>query len=523
MVGTFSFNSGTITEAINYPVQDYLSLTSSTTPDTDLLFPLLDNEEKLINPIALRNSFLSLWTSVPFKETKTNTILGDKSYIGVDTLNPTDNDLKRTIFIGKRSFSGTYSYDNSHDIMAFGGVTNSILLDSEVDIFLYNTKSDIISNTITRISILAGKNPSLYSNSPFIQSEKVSGVNETLSIDFVNRLGNVSIGNIIDINNPTTGSFNLNGIILPNMYVNINGDGTYSNPATDNNVWIWRDGKVVWDELTLPLLDTIGVTGSELEIFGTPVNVNGYSLELDDDRYMPMQIGGLPMGNSFNNISISEVLRGMLYTYLGPLCSISVNQQYYEVGTYPSPILTYTITKRTNSTLPTGLTNMIPGVYQQITTPGQTIVTGTSSGIVISPIDKSLTFFTITVSDGKNEPGSTSSASVSVQGIYPYFYGFSNINVIDNNTLNSLTKMVEYKSDKLIDISGSGNYYFVYDSSYGYLTEILDDYGLDRLSDFTYSRRTLSKYPWATKEFLVYQWNNVSQIGPPSINYQFKY
>jgi hypothetical protein len=83
--------------------------------------------------------------------------------------------------------------------------------------------------------------------------------------------------------------------------------------------------------------------------------------------------------------------------------------------------------------------------------------------------------------------------------------------------------MVEYKSDKIIDISGSGNYYFVYDSSYGPLTEILDDYDLDRLGDFSVSTRTLSKFPWVTKEFLVYQWNNVSQIGPPSINYQFKY
>ena len=134
MVGTFSFNPGTITEAVNYPVQDYLSLTSSITPDTDLLFPLLDNEEKLINPIALRNAFLSLWTSVPFKETKVSTFNGTYSYIGVDTLDPIDNDLKRTIFIGKRSFSGTYSYDNSHDIMT------STLLDSDVDIFLYNTK-----------------------------------------------------------------------------------------------------------------------------------------------------------------------------------------------------------------------------------------------------------------------------------------------------------------------------------------------------------------------------------------------
>lgn len=521
MVGTFSFNSGTITEAINYPVQDYLSLTSSITPDTDLLFSLLDNEEKLINPIALRNSFLSLWTSVPFKETKTT--ISDSSYIGVDTLDPIDRDLKRTIFIGKRSFSGTYSYDNSHDIMTFGGVTSSILLDSEVDIFLYNTKSDFVSNTITRMSILSGKKTSLYSNAPFIQSERVSGVTESVSIDFVAKSGNFNIGNIVDIDNTATGSFNLNGIPLPNIEVNVNGYGTYSNPALDSNIWFWRDGQVVWDELTLPALDTIGVTGSELQIFGTPVNVNGYSLELNDDRYMPMTIGGLPMGNSFNNISISEVLRGMLYTYLGPLCTISTDQQYYEVGTYPTPTLTYTITKRTENTLPTGLTNMIPGVYPQITTPGQTTITGTSSGIVISPIGATSTTFTITVSDGFGQLTSTASSSVSVEGIYPYFYGFSNIDVIDNNTLNSLTKLVEYKSDKIIDISGSGNYYFAYDSSYGLLTEILDDYGLDHINDFSYSIRTLSKFPWATKEFLVYQWNNVGQIGPPSINYQFKY
>jgi hypothetical protein len=511
MVGTFSFNSDTITEAINYPVQDYLSLTSSVTPDTDLLFPLLDNEEKLINPIALRNAILSLWTSVPFKETKTITSQGTYSYIGVDTLDPVDNDLKRTIFIGKRSFSGTYSYDNSHDIMS------STLLDSEVDIFLYNTKSDVVSNTITRMSILSGEKSSLYSNAPFIQSERVSGLTESVSIDFVAKSGDVTIGNIVDVNAPT-GSFNLNGIPLPNIDINYNGS-TNSNPASESNIWVWRDGKVVWDELTLPPLDTIGATGSELQIFGTPVNVNGYSLELDDDRYMPMTIGGLPMGNSFNNISISEVLRGMLYTYLGPLCTISVDQQYYEVGIYPTPTLTYTITKRTNSTLPTGLMNMIPGVYPQITTPGQTTITGTSSGIVISPIGATSTTFTITVTDGT----ATSSQSVSVEGIYPYFYGFSNIDVIDNNTLNSLTKMVEYKSDKIIDISGSGNYYFVYDSSYGTLTEILDDYNLDHLSEFSVTTRTLSKFPWATKEFLVYQWNNVSQIGPPSINYQFKY
>jgi len=499
MVGTFSFNEGKITEAINYPVQDYLSLTASITVDTDLLYPLMDNVEKLINPIALRNSFLSLWTSVPFKQT----FFATHSYIGVDTLNPIDKDLRRTVFIGKRSYSGTYSYDNSHDIM------DSTLLSSDVDIFLYNTKLDTVSNTITRAMILAGGDPSLYSGSPFIQSQRVSGVTESVSLDFVSNSGSLILETI-------SGSFSLNSIELPSISEN-------SASASNNKLWFYENGKVIWDELKLPELHNIGMTGSEYNIYGTPVNINNYPLELSDTRYTSMTIGGIKMGETFSNISIGEVLRGLLYTYLSPLCTISIDNKYVEVGTYPVPVLTYTITKRSNVTRPTGLSNMIPGVYPEITDNNQVTITGTSSGIVISPIGTASTIFTITVTDGSGEVSATQSASVSIEGIYPYFYGFSNKDIIDNAELFNLTKLIEYKSDKVIDISGNGNYYFIYDYNYGPLSHILDDYNNDYISSFTYSVRTLSKYPWSIKKFFVYQWNDVAQIGPPSINYQFKY
>lgn len=502
MVGTFSFNDGQITEAINYPVQDYLSLTASITAETDLLYPLMDNEQKLINPKSLRNSFLSLWTSVPFKQT----FIGTQSYIGVDSLNPTDKDLKMKIFIGKRSYSGTYSYQNSHDIMS------STLLSSDIDIFLYNTKLDTVSNTITRAMILAGGDKSLYSGSPFIQSQRVSGVTESVSLDFVSNSGNL----ILENTNSISGSFSLNGIELPSISEN-------SASASNNKLWFYEDGKVIWDELKLPELNNIGITGSEYNIYGSPVNINGYPLELSDNRYTPMKIGGIKLGETFDNVSISEVLRGLLYPYLSPLCTISIDNQYAEVGTYPVPVLTYTITKRSNVTKPTGLSNMIPGVYPEITNDNQVTITGTSSGIVISPIGTASTIFTITVSDSSGEISSTQSASVSIEGIYPYFYGFSNKDIIDNSELFTLTKLVEYKSDKIIDISGSGNYYFIYDYNYGLLSSILDNYNNNYISSFTYSVRTLSKYPWSIKKFYVYQWNDVVQIGPPSINYQFKY
>jgi len=499
MVGTFSFNEGKITEAISYPVQDYLSLTASITAETDLLYPLMDNESKLVNPIALRNSFVSLWTSIPFKQT----FVGTHSYIGVDSLNPVDKDLKRKIFIGKRSYSGTYSYDNSHDIM------NSTLLSSDVDIFLYNTKLDTVSNTITRAVILAGGDPSLYSGSPFIQSQRVSGVTESVSLDFVSNSGNLILETI-------SGSFSLNGIELPSISEN-------SASASNNKLWFYENGKVIWDELKLPELHDIGMTGSEYNIYGTPVNINNYPLELSDSRYTSMTIGGIKMGETFSNISISEILRGLLYPYLSPLCTISIDNKYVEVGTYPVPVLTYTITKRTEVTKPTGLSNMIPGVYPEIMNNNQVTITGTSSGIVISPIGTASTSFTITVSDNSGEISSTQSASISIEGIYPYFYGFSSKDIIDNAELFNLTKLIEYKSDKVIDISGNGNYYFIYDHNYGPLSHILDDYNNDYINSFTYSVRTLSKYPWSIKKFLVYQWNDVAQIGPPSINYQFKY
>jgi hypothetical protein len=67
-------------------------------------------------------------------------------------------------------------------------------------------------------------------------------------------------------------------------------DEMYPNQSIDNKILTWKGptayGKLVWDELRLPTTDYIGTTGSELNIYGNPVNVNEYSLELST-RYVP--------------------------------------------------------------------------------------------------------------------------------------------------------------------------------------------------------------------------------------------
>jgi hypothetical protein len=95
MTASFSINIGLPTESKNYPVEENLNY---------LLSQLYDNEDKFITPISLRDTFLSLWTSVPFKETILNSTY---RYIGLDSsrsLYPSGAPLTKKILMGKRSF-----------------------------------------------------------------------------------------------------------------------------------------------------------------------------------------------------------------------------------------------------------------------------------------------------------------------------------------------------------------------------------------------------------------------------------
>jgi hypothetical protein len=514
-MGTFSINNGQITEAISYPLHIQSNF-------DDILLTLKDNVDKLIDPKDIRNALLSLWSSVPFKQTSTASITSTTDrYIGLDATDPSDRDIKKKIFIGKRSYSGTQSYNGSHDIM-----TNTQLLDSDIDIFFYNTKPDTVSNTITRMSILSGKNTGLYSVAPFIQSEYISGATESLSIDFVAKVGNVNF-NISDF---IQGTFSLNNIQMPTRVESATSSGL------ESKTFVWRgstsSGRVFWEELTLPVLSTIGTSSEVLTIYGDPTNVNGYSLELNTTDYTPRPFGGIPMGTTFNSVAISEVLRRILYPNLGPLCTITTINNYFELGSSPDVILNYTITKRTNPTQPASLINMTPAIVASITNDDHITISGTAIGQITNNIlGEDPVEFSISVTDGVK----TATASTFIQGIVPYFYGSSSLNLgnvpdLPQLTLGllSLTKLVEPQGDKELYISApSGQYlYFIYDANYPDLTEIIDGNNNNVISFFTQILCENLNSPqnfWSTRSFKVYKRELILPIGPPNVKYQFRY
>jgi hypothetical protein len=504
-MGTFSINNGQITEAISYPLHIQSNF-------DDILLTLKDNVDKLIDPKDIRNALLSLWSSVPFKQTSTASIASiTDRYIGLDATDPSNRDIKKKIFIGKRSYSGTYSYVNSHDIM-----TNTTLLDSDIDIFLFNTKPDTVSNTITRMSILSGKNTGLYTVAPFIQSEYVTGVTNSLSIDFVAKVGNVNFKNLQGTS--SQGTFSMNNIQMPSSIESATASGI------DNNTFVWRNGRVHWEQLTFPLLSTIGTSSQVLTLYGNPTNVNGYSLELNTTDYTPRPLGGIPMGTTFNNVAISEVLRRIIYPYLGPLCTITTYPNFVEVGTNPNVVVNYTITKRTDATQPASLINTTPAIVAAITNTDHITISGSAAGqIPNAQLDQNPIYFSISVTDGIK----TATASTFIQGIIPYFYGISSLSSFANLTQITLTKLVETQGDKELYLTGStGQYvYFMYDASYPDLSQIIDGDNNDVLGFFTLTTLTLGSPQsyWSNRPFKIYKRQIITPIGPPSVKYQFRY
>ena len=493
-MATYSINISQPTEATSDTSYDVVYNTGV----PNIISLLSDNDDKEVSPKDIRDAILSTWYLPAFKETS-STQSGNISYVGVDSGNPSDRDVKNKIYFGKRQYF-------SKEIM------NSSLLTNDVDVFFFNTKIDTISQLKTRLSLLAGTNFTLHNKAPYIQSQVSSATaGQVLSLDIVNQTGDININS------------QYSNVII----------GTVSYPTTTENgasasplrVLRYNNGNLYWDDISVNFYNTVGATGSPLNIFGTPVLINGYPIELTSNKPTPLPIGGMAQGRTFSSVPVVELLREILYPYLKPLVTLTINKSVTEYGTYPSIYLNYSVTKRTFNLNYTTLSNMIPGSIPPISSNGHLTVTGSASGVYISNTN---TTFQITANDGTQSV----SASQSLKFVYPYFHGLLSSPVINFAGLSTLNKTVDPQNDQIVSLLGSGYIYFIYDNSYPLLNKIFDEnnneiYGASSSwSSFTYSVVTLTSpsWLWASHQFKVYRSMTSSySFSPPAINYQFKF
>jgi len=516
MSATYSINIGTQFES--YKKTDILSV----------LIDLPDNTNKLISPKDVRDAFLTVWASSPFKQTKNSTGSG---YIGIDSGNPSNRDIKEKILLGKRSVGNL-------DILS-----DSLLNSSNADIFIFNTKSDSSSQDSTIISILAGTNSSLYQNAPYIES-KYDPLDETIDLNLRNINGSINIHSDL-------GRVAINGILFPTVSET---SANASNGKILRYSGIFPDGILKWDNTNVTIAN-IGTIGQITNIYGSTVSLNGYELEFVNNSLVPLKVAGVPSGFSFSSTSfnggkwpIVEVIKKILYPYTPPVSNILVTNvltgtKYVEIGTTPTLsikwnleiyprssseyISDYLILADNLATIGTGLSfSGLPG----------TTFSGTAS-LIASPSGLPITkTYSISFSDVGNisssyPTGFSHSSTSSIEYVYPVYYGFSSTIITNDNFVSvsgSLSKLINPYPGLSNSISpiynGNGYLYFIYHNTFPTnITSVNDPNGfiIHDLSTYNHSSFGPSS---STSIFGSYRvWRTVATCSQVSGKFNFNF
>lgn len=511
MPATFSINVGTPTEAYRKP--DIYSV----------LQDIPDNTSKLITPKDVRDAVFSVWANSVFKQT-----IGTASieYIGIDSNNPSNRDVKQKIFIGKRNMSGA-------DIM-----TNSLLSTSnDTDIFFFNTKSDTTTQSVTKISILAGTNSLLYGYAPYIKSEYISATSgDRLSMD----ISNPSLyGGPVNIFS-STGRVAINNIIFPTV---AESSASASNGKILRYSGVYPNGSLIWSNDTVSIAN-IGATGSPTTIYGSPVLVNGFPLEFTDSTPIPLAVGGITQGSTFSEVPIVTMLNRILYPYVPPALSLSLVNSitgtiYSEVGVTASLIFSYSITKYSEDIADSQILGTTFSGVTFSSSPGG-VLSGTVSGLTYSvPPSPSTKNYVLQVSDSV-AAAFTYSTTASVLFVNPTMYGFNNTIAIDINTSTTVCGVINRtvipspgSQSIFLNYNGGGYLYFIPPASYPiprYIKDpngyVVHDYTNWGSSAFTYSflipyitptgAGVGSSYSLATNV-----WRTVATCSYPGGNFEF--
>jgi hypothetical protein len=447
---------------------------------------LPDNTQKLIAPKDVRDSLYTVWENIAFKPTKVAS--STVEYIGID-----QDFLRQKVFIGKKKVEGL-------DIM------NDTLLNSDVDVFFYNNKEEPQGSYNTKIAILAGTGG--FSDAPYLESAVVTSYlgNNYLDLDIINPSyivdgSELSGGNINIISQ--NGYVSLNGVLFPKQSENadITNNGKFLQYNLDGSTAyaVWADSFSV---------DSIFSSGT-VSITGSPVLVNGLDINFTDSTPIPTSVGGILAGETFSNVPLTEMFRKLLYPYLTPNVSISFESPIIESGDSTVPKLFYTITRPgtyslTNLALnPPSIDTNYPFInYTLITQAGYSgfvfpILTPTQLKVDVGSGYKTNTF-TLSITDGYP---TTKTSTKSFDVVLPWYYGTSQTATSSTAGINGIlgsqafppgpTKLTPLLKaapslSEIVELIistaglGSGCIYFGYPSSYGNISDILDqnDYSI---------------------------------------------
>lgn len=510
MVPTYSINPA----STNYA--------ESKTTISDVLSLLPDNTSKEITPRDVRDAVFSTWESSVIRYTND----GTTDYIGIDR----DDVKDKKVFLGKKQISGL-------------NIMSTSLLNSDTDIFLYNTKSDTAVSQNFKMSILAGTTSVLWTSSPYISSTYVSGANPYLALGIVNP----ATYGTINIQSGSSASVAINNLNWPST---ADVSSMIASPSASSNTDLFlavRSGGNIELLTYQSSNNTLGTPGVTTSIVGSPVLVNGNPLEYTNLNPTVATFGGIPLGSTFSNVSLHDLLSQMLYPYLPPVSVINITTSLQPNRTLERDHVSgytinysYTLTKRTQDIIQNALRVVNGNGVVVLNTSGATLsgvglltqTFNTSVAISNTNISSVTGYNVFTFSSTPNDGTQSYTASTTIEFVWPYFYGFNAtyVNSGFNSILNNLTKRIDNRTDQVLALSGTGYLYFCYPSLYGTVSSILDgndyvEYTHGSSGVWTYSTENLSSqdgFGWTGRQYYIYR-KTLETTIPSTQNYKFNF
>lgn len=276
---------------------------------------------------------------------------------------------------------------------------------------------------------------------------------------------------------------------------------------TDTKKFKFGDGVSTWSTLGYASTDEIEVDGEFNAESENPIQnkVVNEAVHYTNDTPTITALGGIAVGTTFDNMSVTDVLTKLLYPYTKPTTSISVtpNGGTYEKGTSVSvTALKVTATKKSSaiasvvakqgSTVITTLTENVAN--------GGTFNMLPSEGITLTA-DATFTGVTTDV-DG----GNTTATSSKFTFIDPYYYGVvADGTTIDETVVKSLTKDVKAKGSKSYTYTTEGECMVIaYPASYGALKSALDPNGFENIASYTKHEIAVTTASGTSVNYFVY-------------------
>lgn len=213
---------------------------------------------------------------------------------------------------------------------------------------------------------------------------------------------------------------------------------------------------------------------------------------------MPVSLGGLDAGTTFDGVGIYTLLNQLLYQTVAPSVALSVSPgvSLREFGnTITDPLLQAVL---------------VPGTEPIVSIEFKR----NAISLQVDPVDVDYidthtvavaTTYSVEVSDGTT----LVSDSKTYTFVFPFYYGVGAPG-LSAAAIVGLSKIIETNGNKTASFAPTDQvYYFALPQSYGQLSSILDWNGFNITDDFTIRAENLTGLSGAAEPYYIYEFNNV--------------